>query len=70
MSKKKENKDEKKPKVNPKLEGFDVRIDSFGEIQTNINIDKINQFLNQEVEDKKLKDRKDIDFEKDPKKKK
>ncbi|UII22779.1 hypothetical protein [Fulvivirga ligni] len=50
---------QEKPKVNPDLEGFDIRIDSFGEIQTNYNIDKINEFLNKNVEDKKLVDRDD-----------
>ena len=62
MAKKGSNNDSKKqekPKVNPDLEGFDIRIDSFGEIQTNYNIDKINEFLNKNVEDKKLVDRDD-----------
>jgi len=56
-----DNKKRKKPSVNPELEGFDVKIDSFGEIQTSFDIDRINQFLNKEVEDKKLKDREDIE---------
>jgi len=64
--KKDDSKKHKKPNVNPKLEGFDVKIDSFGEIQTSFDIDKINQFLNEEVEDKKLKDRDDLkDLKKD-----
>jgi hypothetical protein len=50
-----------KPKVNPELEGFDISIDSFGEIRTNYNIDAINKFLNRHVDDKKLRDRDDID---------
>ncbi len=58
MSKQKKD---KKPKVNPELEGFDIKIDSFGEIKTTFEIDKLNQFLNENVEDKKLKDRDDID---------
>ena len=53
-----------KPKVNPELEGFDIKIDSFGEIQTNYDVDKINKFLNRHVDDKKLRDRDDIDKEK------
>lgn len=61
MSKEKSDSN-KKPKVNPKLEGFDVRINRFGEIKTSFDIDKINSFLNEEVEDKKLKDREDLDF--------
>ena len=44
-----------KPKVNPELEGFDIEIDSFGEIKTNFDIDKINEFLNKHVNDKKLR---------------
>jgi len=54
-SKKKSN----KPKVNPELSGFDVHIDPFGEIKTNYNIDKINEFLNKHVDDKKLREKDD-----------
>lgn len=53
----KPDKNKKNPKVNPQLEGFDVRIDSFGEIKSNLGIDKINEFLNKNVDDKKLRDR-------------
>ena len=56
-----------KPKVNPKLEGFEIEIDSLGEIRSSFEIDKINEFLDKEVEDKKLVDRKD--FKKNRKKK-
>lgn len=45
------------PKVNPELDGFDIKIDTFGEIKTNYDVDKINQFLNRHVDDKKLRDR-------------
>lgn len=51
------------PKVNPELDGFDIKIDTFGEIKTNYNVDKINKFLNRHVDDKKLKDRDDIEEE-------
>lgn len=57
---KKKSEDEEKPKVNPELSGFDIQIDRFGEIKTNFDIDKINQFLNRNVDDKKLRDRDDI----------
>lgn len=50
-----------KPKVNQELNGFDIKIDSFGEINTSFDIDKINKFLNRHVDDKKLRDREDID---------
>lgn len=53
-------KDKKKPRVNPDLEGFDIKIDSFGEIKSTMDIDKINAFLNKNVTDKKLTDRKNI----------
>jgi hypothetical protein len=59
--KKKPKKKEKEasPKVNKALEGFDIRIDSFGEIKSTFDIDKINEFLNKNVEDKKLAERTD-----------
>lgn len=50
-----------KPKVNDELDGFDIRIDSFGEIKSTLDIDKINKFLNRHVDDKKLRDRDDVD---------
>ncbi len=47
-------KDDKKPKVHEELKGMNIEINSFGEIKSNIDIDKINEFLNKNVEDKKL----------------
>lgn len=49
-----------KPKVNKELEGFDIQVNSFGEIITNFDINRINDFLNKNVDDKKLRDRDDI----------
>ncbi|TAE35546.1 MAG: hypothetical protein EAZ50_11020 [Runella slithyformis] len=46
-----------KPRVHKELEGFDIRINSFGEITSSIDIEKINQFLNKHVDDKKLRGR-------------
>jgi len=63
-------KKEENPKVHKDLEGFKMSIDSFGEISSSFPIDKINEFLNKNVDDKKLKDREDIDNIKDSKKKK
>lgn len=51
----------KKPKVNQELSGFNIRINSFGEIISDYDLDKINGFLNRNVDDKKLRDRDDID---------
>lgn len=61
MTKQKNKKKEVKPRVNPKLEGFEVKINAFGEIKSNLDIDNINAFLNKEVEDKKLVDRADYE---------
>ncbi len=61
MPKKKDNQD--KPSVNSELEGLDIRINEFGEIEGNFDIDKVNAFLNKSVDDKKLRDRDDISEE-------
>jgi hypothetical protein len=50
-----------KPKVHKELHGFDVSIDSFGEIKSNMDIEKINDFLDKNVDDKKLAERDDYD---------
>jgi hypothetical protein len=50
-----------KPRVHRELEGFDIAIDPFGEIKSNTNIEKINEFLNRNVDDKKLAERDDYD---------
>jgi len=49
----------KKPKVNAELDGFDVKVGSFGELKTSYNIEDINSFLNKRVADKKLVNRED-----------
>jgi len=46
-----------KPRVHAALRGFDVSIDSFGELKSNLPIEKINAFLNENVDDKKLRGR-------------
>ncbi len=51
--------EKKAPKVHKDLEGFDVKVNAFGEIVTSLNIDKLNTFLNKNVDDKKLRDRDD-----------
>jgi len=60
MSKKKESKPSK-PRVHKDLEGFEISIDQFGEIKSNLDIEKINKFLNKNVDDKKLQEREDFD---------
>jgi hypothetical protein len=51
-----------KPKVNSELDGFDIQINSFGEIITTYDLDKINEFLDKNVDDKKLRTREDIEM--------
>lgn len=36
-----------------------MRVNSLGEISSNLEIEKINEFLNRNVEDKKLEERED-----------
>jgi hypothetical protein len=50
-----------KAKVHKDLDGLDLSVDQFGEIKTNMSVDELNKFLNKNVEDKKLKDRDDLD---------
>jgi len=66
MAKKSKNDDN--PRVNPDLEGFKMNINSFGEISSSYSIDKINEFLNKNVDDKKLRDRDDLEEVKKKKK--
>ncbi len=48
------------PKVHPELMGFDLNIDSFGQITSNLDRDKINAFLDKEMpEDKKIRSKED-----------
>ena len=47
------------PKVHPELEGFNITIDKFGQLKSNMSTEKLNEFLNKNVDDKKLRDRKE-----------
>jgi len=40
--------------VHENLQGFNISIDEFGEMSSNLPIDRLNDFLNDNVEDKKL----------------
>lgn len=59
MAKKKSNKVQKKklPEENENLPGFDIHINSFGEVQSTYDIDEVNAFLNENLADKKLKNK-------------
>lgn len=50
-----------KARVHKDLDGLELKVDSFGEISSSMPIEELNKFLNKNVEDKKLKDRDDID---------
>ena len=47
-------KEEEQPSVNPELSGFDIKINSFGEIESTYSIDKLNDFLTKNLKDKKI----------------
>lgn len=49
-----------RPRVHKELDGFNIQINSFGEITNSYDIDRINQFLNKTVDDKKLRHRDDL----------
>lgn len=66
---KKKQQPARKPRVHKSLSGLEVSIDSFGEIRTSMNIEKINTFLDEHVEDKKLTEQKEHDAKKKTRKK-
>lgn len=43
------------PTVHEKLTGFNIQINEFGQIVSNVAVDKLNSFLDDHVEDKKFK---------------
>lgn len=53
FSKKKRAILKKKPDANPELKGFDIKVNTFGEIHSNYDIDTINKFLDKNLRDKK-----------------
>lgn len=46
----------KKPANDTELKNIDIRINEFGQVVRNIDVDKINAFLDKNVPDKKLDD--------------
>lgn len=54
----------RKPRVHKNLSGLEVSIDPFGEIKTSMDIEKINAFLDEHVEDKKLIEQREHDEKK------
>ena len=53
----KPSKKQGKPRVHKELSGLEISINQFGEIKSNMDIEKVNEFLNKNVEDKKLTER-------------
>lgn len=49
-------KKKKRKTVHEDLEGFEIKINPLGELESSFDIDKINEFLNENVDDKKLRD--------------
>ena len=54
----------KKPESHPDkssfhegLEGFDIKVNSFGQMETSFEIDKLNDFLNKQEKEKKGKEK-------------
>lgn len=50
----KDSKPDKKARVHPELEGFEIKINPLGDISSNFDIDQLNKFLDRNVTDKKL----------------
>ena len=57
MSKEQKPSKKRKPRVHSEHDGFEVSVDQFGELQSNLPIEKINKFLDENVDDKKLEER-------------
>ena len=62
---KKKSKKKDIAKVNPELEGLDIRFNKFGQLISSVSLDELNGFLNKNVKDRKLAEK----FEKEAKEK-
>ena len=58
-SKKPTSKENDKAEVHEELKGFDIRIDPFGNLETNKSIDQIKAFLDSKIDDPRLQRNKD-----------
>lgn len=57
MTQKNKKKDKKRPRIHDDLQGFNIRIDEFGQVKTTMSQEQLNHFLNEKVEDKKFSPR-------------
>ena len=62
---KKKSKKKDIAKVNPELEGLDIRFNKFGQLISSVSLDELNGFLNKNVKDRKLEEK----FDKEAKEK-
>lgn len=63
MSRKK--KSTENPETHQDLKGFNIKINEFGELTSSLSVEKLNQFLNEKVDDKKLRPQKEQEKEED-----
>ena len=61
MTNESSGKRKQKPKVHKDLQGFEISINQFGELNSNLPIEKLNEFLDKNVDDKKLAERDDYE---------
>lgn len=61
---KRKHKKEEESKVNPELKGLDIRVNELGEIEANISVEKLNDFLDRNVKDRKLEEKKEKELQK------
>ena len=54
MNKDKKEQIKERRNFHEELEGFDIKVNAFGELESSFDIDKINEFLNEQVDDKKM----------------
>lgn len=50
----KQEKKKKRRSVHEDLKGFEINVNPFGELESTLDIDSLNEFLNENVEDKKI----------------
>ena len=53
-------KKQKKKHLHKDLKGFEIRVNTFGELESSLDIDQLNAFLDRNTDDKKLREREDL----------
>ena len=44
-------------KLHPDLQGFNISLDPFGRVESNMNLENLNSFLNRSLRDRKLEEK-------------